>query len=372
MAVKVGNSYVSEAAYSYAASQAREKTGVMKDLAEKFPHLKFNVDTSPFSGTGMNHVSISPKILKEMEKDPEKRVEYEALIYDIAHTDVQSIQPGRSLRSHGFIIGDDGGLRGWGVSTGEDGTRRSQSSTRRSKEKNWWRKMLDPHKRKAVSSEKLQKNVLEKNKEKAEKKLCVQESSKEKLSNVSQREQDDAERIWNGSRSLRFYGTEDFSKYLRENFSVVREGVASISGKYLRECVTDEDKRSKLLENLRTADGMLAAKKEQVGFQGMKVKIDEDGNMSTESSSGTVTINEDKSRRQIAAAATKADMQIVLARLQQDLEAVEDGLKRNMCDDVEVEKAKKLIEQAKQRMAKLPDRAPTPEEQSRMAVNMLI
>ena len=148
----------------------------------------------------MNNVSISPKILKQMEQDPEKRMEYEALIYDIAHTDVQSNRaPGHKLKSHGFIIEDDGGLRSWGISESNEGN-----------------------------------------------------------------------------------------------------------------------------------------------------------------------------RRQIAATATQGDMQAVLAILQQDLQELEDGYKQNACDAAEVEKAKKLIEQAKQQMGRLPDRAPTMAESSTMTINMLI
>jgi hypothetical protein len=54
------------------------------------------------------------------------------------------------------------------------------------------------------------------------------------------------------------------------------------------------------------------------------------------------------------------------------LQQVEDGLKQNMCDEAEVAKAKKLLELAKERMGRLPDRAPNPAEQSAMTVNMLI
>ena len=79
MPVKIGGSYVSEAAYSFAQAQVKDKgedTAVMKSLTEKFPNLKFSVGTKPFSGTGMNNVSISPKILKQMEKEPEKRYQW--------------------------------------------------------------------------------------------------------------------------------------------------------------------------------------------------------------------------------------------------------------------------------------------------------
>ena len=108
------------------------------------------------------------------------------------------------------------------------------------------------------------------------------------------------------------------------------------------------------------------------GFRGMQVTIDEKGEMTVETSGGSVSINEDKRRRQIEAAATKGDMEAVLKLLQTDLKELEDGLKQNMCDEAEVEKAKKLIEQAKQQMATLPDRAATPAEQSVMSINMLI
>ena len=159
MPVKVGGSYVSEAAYSFAKAQVTDKTeesDVMKSLAEKFPNLKFSVGTAPFSGNGLNNVSISPKVLKQMEKDPKKRLEYEALIYDIAHTDVQSGRaPEHKLKSHGFIIEDDGGLRSWGISEYSDGNKRSQSHVKRSAKKNWWQEILDkqPGKKKEKCSE---------------------------------------------------------------------------------------------------------------------------------------------------------------------------------------------------------------------------
>ena len=92
----------------------------------------------------------------------------------------------------------------------------------------------------------------------------------------------------------------------------------------------------------------------------------------TESVGGSVAVNEEKSRRQIAAAAVKSDMRKVLAMLRQDLTEVENGLKQNMCDETEVRKVKKLIELAENKLEKLPERAPSPEEQAIMSINMLI
>lgn len=331
MPVKIGGSYVSEAAYSFAQAQVTDKekekdSGVLKSLAEKFPNLKFSVRTKPFSGTGMNNVSISPKILKQMEKDPEKRMEYEALIYDIAHTDVQSGRaPEHKLKSHGFIIEDDGGLRSWGISEFNGGNHRQQSHVKRSDKKNWWQELLP--------------------------KKQTKKSTKDKNA---------------------FRNTNDLYVHLREKFNVVNAGMTKISGKFLQKCLTDEESRSKLFDTLRAADEAYASRKDEVGFQGMQVIIDENGEVTTESTMRTVSINEDKRRRQIAAAATQGDMQAVLAILAQDLQELEDGYKQNACDAAEVEKAKKLIEQAKQQMGRLPDRAPTLSEQSAMTINTLL
>ena len=402
MPVKIGGSYVSEAAYSFAQAQVKDKeenNGVMKSLAEKFPNLKFSVGTKPFSGTGMNNVSISPKILKQMEQDPDKRMEYEALIYDIVHTDVQSGRaPEHKLKSHGFIIEDDGGLRSWGISEYNDG--RQQSKVKRTQKKNWWQELLDkqPRKKKKTAAKILQEKMAEKKKDIAPAKQEKAEDSQGLLAalrvpdhNVDKILKENAEKImslsFNGNpvlakaylqntkvtgKSPNFKDTNELTNYLRENFSIVGAGMAKISGKFLQKCLTDEESRQKLFDNLRAAEDSYASRKDEVGFQGMQAIIDEDGEMTMESSKRTVSINEDKRRRQIAAAATQGDMQAVLAILQQDLQELEDGYKQNACDAAEVEKAKKLIEQAKQQMGRLPDRAPTMAESSTMTINMLI
>ena len=62
----------------------------------------------------------------------------------------------------------------------------------------------------------------------------------------------------------------------------------------------------------------------------------------------------------------------MIALLEQDLQEVENGYKQNMCDAAKVEKVKRLLADAKQRMGSLPDCEPTQEEQSIMTINMLI
>jgi|GEM_PF-1465858 len=172
--------------------------------------------------------------------------------------------------------------------------------------------------------------------------------------------------------NLSFDTVDDLSKYLYENFNIVKQGMAEISSKYLRDCLTDPDKRQSLFENLKAADKALEEKQGEVGFQSMKIKIDDDGEVTTESTGKSVAVNEQKRRRQIAAAATRGDMQAIIALLEQDLQEVEAGLEENACDEREVEKVKALLSEAKQKMFSLPDREPTPEEQAIMMMNTLM
>lgn len=116
MAVKIGNSYVSEAAVAYAQSRLDEKSeNVISDLQNQFKDLKFSVGTQPFGGSGTNNISIAPNILRQMADNPEKRMEYEALIYDCNNT-LKNSANRPDLNAQGMIIGSDGGLRGWSIS----------------------------------------------------------------------------------------------------------------------------------------------------------------------------------------------------------------------------------------------------------------
>ena len=123
MAVKVGNSYVSEAALGYAQSQVSENSksdSVISSLSKQFKDVKFSVGTQPFNGKGNNNISVSPNILRQMADDPENRLEYEALIYD-CQQELKNSGNRPGLSAQGFIIGSDGGLRKWSISKGDDG-----------------------------------------------------------------------------------------------------------------------------------------------------------------------------------------------------------------------------------------------------------
>lgn len=151
MAVKVGNSWVTEAAYAYAKGKQAEPStgkGMLSQLSEKFPDTEFSTNTDPFSGKDTNNIAISPNILKEMEQDPEKRLEYEALVYDCVSLQktlpAKFRQDGSKLQAFGFIIDSKGGLSAWSISksTGEKGRAASQSLLPRQDKKSWLPRIL--------------------------------------------------------------------------------------------------------------------------------------------------------------------------------------------------------------------------------------
>ena len=126
MAVKVGNSYVSESALSYAQSQVSKNSSsksnnIITSLSNQFKDVDFGIGTQPFNGKGTNNISISPNILRQMADDPDKRLEYEALIYDCNQTLKNNAKSRPDVVASGFIIENDGGLRMWSISKGESG-----------------------------------------------------------------------------------------------------------------------------------------------------------------------------------------------------------------------------------------------------------
>lgn len=135
MPVKVGNSYVSEAAYEYAKAQT-DDSATLKSLAEKFPNLKFSVGTKPFSGSGLNNVAIAPNILREMEENPDKKLEYEALLYDVAN--LSPPPSAMNIKAQGVIIDSNGEMSMWSI-----GESRSEKISVNRDKKSWWTKMLE-------------------------------------------------------------------------------------------------------------------------------------------------------------------------------------------------------------------------------------
>ena len=153
---------------------------------------------------------------------------------------------------------------------------------------------------------------------------------------------------------LKFGNKYELYSYLKSNFKTVAKGMTQISGSYLNRCLKDEDELQKLLDNLTAADQMAEDAEENLeGYQGMKIKIDENGEMTTETYGGKVAVNEGKRLRQIAAANNPAQIQMVLSLLNTDLSDVKAGKAQNMCDDDEIAKVEALIQQAQQKAGQI-------------------
>ena len=176
MPVRIGNSYVSEAAARFVqkaksedAGKGKKKSDTLGELSEKFPGLNFSVGTKPFQGSGMGNVSIAPNILREMENDPAKREEYEALLYDVQQvtSEIQTKRGDTTLKAHGWIIDKDGGLSSWSIGVSEGGDRKPEAAgVKRTEKKAWWQSLLDEIKKKHARQGKAEKETSGADKEK--------------------------------------------------------------------------------------------------------------------------------------------------------------------------------------------------------------
>lgn len=150
MAIQVGNSYVSEAGYAHAKKNAQaggQGTSVLGKLSKDFPDVNFTTNTSPYRGSGVNNIAISPNILKQMENDPDKRLEYESLI-DGCNRLQKSLEgkrtlTGKKLAAHGFIIDANGGLSSWSISRADNTENKYSTKLPQNDKTHWLTKILE-------------------------------------------------------------------------------------------------------------------------------------------------------------------------------------------------------------------------------------
>lgn len=159
MAIKVGNSWVSEAAYAHAKKNAEadnQNKQMLQQLSEKFPDTNFTTNTSPFQGKGTNNIAISPNILRQMENDPDKRIEYEALIYDCNNLQkslsTQCASKGKELVAQGFIINADGTLGSWSISKSSGTNYKNSCLLPKNDKSSWFSKMFEKSSKKTKAA----------------------------------------------------------------------------------------------------------------------------------------------------------------------------------------------------------------------------
>ena len=146
----------------------------------------------------------------------------------------------------------------------------------------------------------------------------------------------------------------ELTNYLSENYESVRNGTVAISKSYLRKCLNDDEKRRQLEKTLSDVEAMIKDAEENLdGYIGMKVKINTDGEVETESYGGAVVFNEAKRAAQIAAAMTGTDIKMIMGILNKDLTDCESGLKNGFCDENEVKKVKAMIQKAQAKQMEL-------------------
>lgn len=187
MAVRVGNSYVTQQAYDYAKakidsekSQGSEKNSVLEDLSKQYPETTFAAGTKP-GGKGTNNITIAPDILRKMENDPEARLEYEALIYDCAELlKNEPIKQGDStIIARGFVINEDGSLSGWSVGQTGGG---EKTKTYKKVKKDEVKERLEKIREKKAEEKKIEKKAVEK---KTEKKNAEKKAEEKKIAEKS-------------------------------------------------------------------------------------------------------------------------------------------------------------------------------------------
>ena len=363
MAVKVGNSWVSEAALAYAKNAVEnsgsEKSSVLSDLSEKYKDTNFMASTAPFQGKGTNNISISPNILRQMEQDPEKRLEYEALIYDCVEVQKSGVSKGANVIASGFIINPDGSLGAWSISKSGGEKLRRQTKLDKKDKKSWTEKLHEMQKEKKVRQKEQRKRQGSARDKKSEVAGSTADRegvrvafSEQGMELAKQRGADSASR----DEAKTFKNKKDFWNYLAGKYQSVRNGTVSISGSYLKECMNDAEKQKELFKMLDDAEYMVKDAEENLeGYQGMRIRVDDKGNMETETYGSKVAVNEEKRLRQIASAKTVSDVQMVISLLQKDLSDCQAGLRSGACDENEVKKVKALIAKAQQKMTEVQD-----------------
>lgn len=163
MAVKVGNSWVSETALTYAKAKSGSGTSVsLKALSDRYPGVNFTTNTQNFSQKGTNNIQIAPNILVQMQNDPDKRVEYEALIYDCAQLVYSGKMSqggmGYHIKAAGTVINADGSVGGWSIAEDDDGGQTRNSTKLDKDKKDTWADKI--HEKQKAKSEKARKEAV--------------------------------------------------------------------------------------------------------------------------------------------------------------------------------------------------------------------
>ena len=149
-------------ALTYAKAKSGRGTSVsLKALSDRYPGVNFTTNTQNFSQKGTNNIQIAPNILVQMQNDPDKRVEYEALIYDCAQLVYSGKMSqggmGYHIKAAGTVINADGSVSGWSIAEDDDGGQTRNSTKLDKDKKDTWADKI--HEKQKAKSEKARKEA---------------------------------------------------------------------------------------------------------------------------------------------------------------------------------------------------------------------
>lgn len=401
-------SYRKEAVSYYEALIAGEEgdgTLTMEELKQQiqeyFPEYTLTDKEPSEVKTGVYYLYIDEKNLQRLMSDPD----YRAKVYGLMDTELQGkkgytlqYSDGRNVTSHltGSIFslaeknkkyaGADGipylgsctsdhpfsssdshpQVRSMSYLYDNIDPAKSAAKDRRNNASDITAKRIAKTKKKRLE-EKKRKERLQEKKEQQERIEKRQEETKARETQLLEKWQERADQMKTGSKyrsaediknisgtGNKYQSLSDFTSYLADNYRTYGNGITTVSKTFLRECMTDDEKRSKLEQMLAEADAMEEdAKKNVKGYQGMKIHIDAEGNMETETYGGSVSFPEGKRAAQIEASMSESDIQSVMGLLSRDLAECESGVDQGLCDETEVQKVKSMIQKAEEKMRQL-------------------
>ena len=94
----------------------------------------------------------------DISADEQKRLEYEALIYDcspLIKNLPDKMPNGSRLKSFGFIINSDCSLKGWSISESGEDTKHNRYSLDKNKKDSWLDTVLEKKKEKKIEEKKI-------------------------------------------------------------------------------------------------------------------------------------------------------------------------------------------------------------------------
>lgn len=112
---------------------------LLNGLLDRYPGVNFSTNTQAFSQKGTNNIQIAPIILAQMQNNPDKRIEYEALIYDcaklISSGAMDWAPAGSHVKAAVTIINADGSVSGWAITEDDNGDERAKNEAGQGQER---------------------------------------------------------------------------------------------------------------------------------------------------------------------------------------------------------------------------------------------